>query len=80
MPSEDSYSLSLLPPSITLMSTAERDVVSFCRDRRLANIARALALMVQTVEIGRCVVLTTCWYKTCESRVSSTYVVKLINI
>ena len=66
MPSEDSYILSLLPPSITL--TAERDVVSFCRDGRLANIARALALMVQTVEIGRCVVLTTCWYKTCDSR------------
>ena len=39
-----------------------------CRDKRLANIASALALMVQTVEIGRCVVLTTCWYKTCDSR------------
>ena len=47
MPSEDSYILSPPPPSITL--TVERDVVSFCRDGRLANIARALAQMVQTV-------------------------------
>lgn len=54
--------------------SAERDLVSFCRDRRLANIARSLAIMVQTVYIGRCVVLTTCWYEICGSRVErSTY-------
>lgn len=48
--------------------SSERDVLSFCRDRRLANIDRALTLMVQAVYIGRYVVLITCWYEMCGSR------------
>ena len=48
---------------------SERDVLSFCRDKRLANIDRALTLMVQAVYIGRYVVLITCWYEMCGSRV-----------